>query len=147
MKTHRQVTAFYIETLLLVLVFVGIILVLTGVFSLAKRESREAELLSGAVTLSQNAAEAVSAADSEEELLALLDRDGNASLGQEGVTARYDEDMRPDPSGALRLDVTWQPEAAEGGTLVRSRITVTCQGRAEPIYTLDTASFIGEVAP
>ena len=147
MKTHRQVTAFYIETLLLVLVFVGIILVLTGVFSLAKRESREAELLSDAVTLSQNAAEAVSAADSEEELLTLLNRNGNAALGPEGVSACYDTQMRPDPSGALWVGVTWQPESTEGGVLVRSRITVTCQGRAEPIYALDTASFIGEVAP
>ncbi|MBR6114891.1 MAG: hypothetical protein IKQ10_06855 [Oscillospiraceae bacterium] len=149
MNRHRQITAFYIETLVLILVFVSIILVLTGVFSLSKRDSREARRLTNAVTLSQSAAEAVSASGSEDELFALLDRGGNAvrMTGASGVTAFYDTDMRPDPQGALRVEVTWQPEMTGTGTIVRSVILARYSGEEEPVYRLETAVLLGEVSP
>ena len=149
MRRHEHITAFYIETLLLIVVFVSIILVLTGVFGLSRRRSSEAKLLTNAVTLSQNAAEALAAADSQASLLALLDEKNNAvpMPGTAGVMAFYDADMRPDPKGALRLDVTWLPEDTETGTLVRSVIQARYNGGEEPVYELKTAVYLREVTP
>ena len=62
MKKNGHITAFYLETLLLIVVFIGIILILTQVFGLGRVQSVEAGRLTDAVILAQNAAEAVSAA-------------------------------------------------------------------------------------
>ena len=51
MKRNHAVTAFYLETLLLIVVFLGIILVLTQVFGLARIQSASARQLTEAVTL------------------------------------------------------------------------------------------------
>lgn len=145
MKKKQHITAFYLETLLLILVFVAIILVLTHIFGIARAQSSGARLLTNAVRLAENGAEALSASRSEGELLALLDEAGNASLREDGagVTAYYDTDMRPDPAGRLRLDVSWEPE---GDGLVRSVVTVRLREAAEPIYGLDTAVYLKEGA-
>lgn len=143
MKKHH-ITAFYLETLLLILVFVSIILVLTDVFGLGHVQSVSAEELNTAVCLAQNAAEAVSASDSVEGLLALLDEGGNAEIMPDaaGVAARYDAAMEPDPAGVFRVEARWLPE--DGG-LVRSVIEVRRAERAEPVYTLNTAVYLREV--
>ena len=116
MKRKGHITAFYLETLLLILVFVAILLVLTSVFGMAKAQSSEAKLLTNAVTLAGNAAEAVSASDREDTLLALLNENENAETMKDtiGVTARYDTEMRPDPDGKLRLDVTCRRGSRRG---------------------------------
>ena len=146
MKKNGHITAFYVETLLLILVFIAIILVLTSIFGMAKAQSREARLLTNAVTLAGNAAEAVSASGSEEELLALLDERDNAVEMPDavGVIASYDADMSPDPKGKLHLHVTWLPEKAEAGTMVRSTILAYWADQPEPVYRLDTAVFLKE---
>lgn len=147
----QQITAFYLETLLLIVVFVGIILVLTRVFGIARQESRSAKLLTDAVCLAENAAEAVSASDSPEQLLEILDGGGNATLAEKDghpvVTVSYDTDMTPDPAGPLRLDVTWEPSASAAGTMVDSVITARYAGQEEPVYSIRTAVFLREVSP
>ena len=102
---NKRVTSFYVETLILIVVFVAVILARTRVFGLAKKQSEEAKLLTGAVTLAQNAAEAFSAAESAEELFTLLDEGGNAALEGMVVTAAYGADMKPDPNGVLRVEI------------------------------------------
>ena len=149
MKRHEHIPAFFIETLLLVQDFVSVILVLTGVFGLARRRSGEAKLLTNAVTLAQNAAEAVAAADSDLSLLKLLDERDNAVRLRDtaGVMAFYDTEMRPDSKGALRVDVTWLPTQTDTGTLVQSVIEVRYNGQPEPVYRLDTAAYLRGVTP
>lgn len=142
MKKHRLVTAFYVEALLLVAAFVVVILVLTRAFGVSRTKSGEARLLTNAVTLAQNAADAVSASASSDALLSLLDRGGNAALEGDVLSARYRNDMTPDPSGELLLTATWTPE--ESG-LVRSRISVFGRDRGEPLYVLETAVYTGGV--
>lgn len=146
MKRNGRITAFYLETLLLIVVFIGIILILTQVFGLSRIRSEEARTLTNAVTLAGNAAEAVASSDSPEALLALLNENENASAMRDspGVTACYDMDMRPDADGVLQADVSWLVE--EGG-LVRSVILVYRTGEKDPIYRLDTASLPKEVLP
>lgn len=146
MKKRGHITGFYLETLLLIVAFIAIILVLTSLFGMAKAGSSKARILTNAVTLAGNAAEAVSASGSDDDLLTLLNDNGNAEKMTEkaGVTARYDTDMHPDPEGKIRLDVTWVPESAGTGTLVHSDVLVYREGDPEPIYTLGTAVFIKE---
>ena len=132
MKKKQHITAFYLETLLMIAVFVSIILVLTRVFGSARAQSAKAKNLTAAVTLAQNAAEAVSASKSPQDLLALLGTDGNAllqedaSTGEALVTAVYDTDLHPVPipggilpeaqrSPAAGADPAQAEQAGEGG--------------------------------
>lgn len=143
-RGKRHITSFYMETLLLIAVFIAIILVLTQVFGMGRAESGEARLLTSAVTLAQNAAEAVSAADSPSSLVWLLDENGNVFYENGVVEARYTVDMVPAANGALEVDITWTPEERERGTLVSGEITVRYRGADEPIYTLETAAYLQE---
>ena len=139
MNSHRHITAFYIETLLLIVVFISIILVLTQVFGAGRRQTDEARLLTGAVCLAQNAAEAVSASDTPEGVLALLNESGNAEILDDSryptVRARYDGDMNPSADGDVLVYVTWRPD---GDSLVYSDISVS-RGDSQPVYSLNTA--------
>ena len=143
MKKHSHITGFYLETLMLIVVFLVIILLLTQVFGLAQMQSTKAKRLTGAVILAQNAAEAVSASETPDELLALLNDNNNAfpMTDTVGVTACYDSDLNPDAGGIYRVDVTWLPEEAGDGTMIRSTAEVRCDETDEPVYRLETESF------
>ena len=149
MKKAGSVTAFYLEVLLLTLGLILTVLVLTQVFALGRLQSASAAELTDAVCLAQNAAEAVSSSNSPEELLRKLD-EGNAAFVEGAavptVSAGYDSALQPVRGGALLLRVTWEPEAAEKGELVRSTITVTDGTGERKIYELRTAVFVKEAA-
>lgn len=135
-----QLTAFYLEALLLVAAFVAMILVLTGVFGAARAQSVRAGRLTRSVTLAANAAEAVAAADSPEQAAALLDEGGNVRLADGVIEAFYGADGRPCPAGeeALRLRVSWESSEEDEG-LVLSRIAVCAEEDGAPVYSLETA--------
>ena len=125
----KQVTAFYLETLLMILVFVAVILVLTMVFGSARVQSTQADHLTQAVNLAQSAAEAVAASDSPQMVLALLDEDGAGQQNADNITVFRE---------GYQIDITWVPE----GELVTSTITVS---RAEKeLYQLTTAVMLQE---
>lgn len=127
MKKH--ITAFYFETLLMILVFVAMILVLSGVFGGARARSAEARHLTKAVDIAGSAAEAVAASKSPEEL--------ERTLGALGETTREDGKLTL-REGEYLTEVTWEPE----GELAESVITVFWDGRE--VYSLATAVFTGE---
>ncbi len=137
----NRVTSFYVETLILILVFVAVILTLTQVFGMAKKQSEEAKLLTGAVTLAQNAAEAFPAAESSEALLKLLDEGGNAFLDNDTVTASYDADMTPDPDGVLRVVVE---RRADSEWTASGTIRVIRGDTGLEIYFLETVAHYPE---
>jgi len=142
----RQTTTFYIETLVLVAILIVVILVLTRVFGMGRARSQEARILTSAVSLAQNAAEAVSSSDSPQMLAQLLNEKDNAGYAEDaGVTARYDQEMQPDPDGAFCVQISWEPEEMMAGTLVNSTITVLHGQEAEPVYSIDTAVYLNEV--
>ena len=126
MKKGQPITAFYVESLLLILVFIGILLALTQVFGLSRNESLRAKLLTNTVTLAQNAADDLFMEDAP-------DRGERIS--------RYAADMTPDPEGPLSVLVTWQRE----GDMLRG--TVTVRKGAEELYALPIARYVGEVNP
>ena len=158
MNKERSMTAFYLETLLMVLIFVVVIVIISQVLGLAKEKSREADQLNSAVCLALNAAEAVEAADSPKALGKLLDETGSASVTRQDGTPTlaiwYDGSMQPlteeeanAAEDALRMEVTWEPEEQRTGTFVRSQIRVYAKaGQAEPVYTLEAGAYRREVA-
>lgn len=146
----KRITGFYVETLVLIAVFICIILVITQAFGAAKVKSTEAKLLTNSVALAENAAEAMSASADIEELAGLLDR-GNIRLDSGGsqVEARYDRDMNPDPDGELKVTVQWSPVGPAGGDdgarvpdMAYGHISVTDTVSGKEIYSLDTASHL-----
>lgn len=149
MKRQSHITGFYLETLMLIVVFISIILVLTQVFGLAQIQSVKAKQLTDAVVLAGNAAEAVSASDTTEELLNLLNENNNAVPMPDapGVLVRYDGDLAPEHEGSYRVDVTWLPEKTETGTMIRSVVEVRSGETEEPVYRLETEAFRPEVSP
>ena len=144
---RNELTSFYLEALLLIVAFVAIILVLTGVFGTARAQSAEAKELTQAVMLASNAAEAVAAADSLEQAAAMLDVGGNVRISDGKIEACYFSDGSPcaDGKGDLLLTVTRESSAEDPG-LVESRITVSAADDGETVYTLETASFKKEAA-
>ena len=141
MDSKRHLTGFYVETLILILVFVFVLLVTSGVFSAAAMKSRDAALLSAAVDISSNGAEAAGASGSPEDLLFLLDENGNARAVEGGVEARYDITGKADPEGELVLFVGW--DDADG--FVTCPVTVTSQDRI--IYEIKTGVSPGGERP
>ena len=149
MRKSEHVTAFYVEVLLMIVVVTVMVLVLTNVFALSRMESATAKSLTNAVCLAENAAEAFSASSTPEQLLALLDEGGNAGFAEGAAVttlrASYDADMRPDAEGGTVLLITWEPEGAWTGGLVRCTITVLSEDGSE-VYTLRTAVCLREAA-
>ena len=137
MRDKHRITVFYIEMLLLVAVFTGVILVLSNVFATAKEQSSNAKSLNGAVQLAENAAEIVGGTDDHSEMVDLLGGDNNAAchLESQKLLARYNGDMEPDPDGGFLVVITW--EDIEG--LTNYDITVTW--REDTIYELETSVF------
>ena len=150
MKTDRSVTAFYVEVLLLAVGLILIVLVLTQIFALGRSQSASAGELTDAVCLAQNAAEAVAASSSPEELLERLDEGGSAVLldgtAVPTIRAAFDAQMRPDSEGRMIVLVTWEQESAVKGELAHSTITVCAREGMREIYSLRTAVFIKEAA-
>ena len=138
----QHLTSFYLEALLLVVAFMAMILVLTGVFGVSRAQSAMAGRLTQAVTLAANAAEAVSASDSLEQAAALLDEGGNVRENGGKLEASYLADGSPcaDGNGALRLTMSWEPSGTDPALAV-SRIEVYSAHDAAPVYTLEAASY------
>ena len=138
MRDRHRITAFYMEMLLLVMVFTGVIVILSGVFATAKEQSSKARSLNGAVRLAENAAEIVAGTDDRGEMVDLLGGDNSAAchLESKKIIARYNGDMEPDPDGGFLVVITWDDKE----DLVDYNITVTWQD-GEPVYELKTSVF------
>ena len=138
----QQFTSFYLEALLLIVVFVAMILVLTGVFGAARVQSTRARQLSQAVTLAANAAEAVSASDDLAKTAELLDQGGNVRMKDGLLEADYLLSGAPSPNGpgALHLTVKTAP-SADDPLLESAKIEVYVTGEEVPLYTLETSFF------
>lgn len=138
MRNKQGITAFYMEMLVLILVFTGVILTLTRMFALSKEQSTQARVLTRGVRLAENAAELLAAAESPEAFLEMLNQD-NAQESEDAIRAWYNADMTPGRQGDFCVAVTWE----EQGGLAESEIAVYWQGGAEPVYTLHTAAYLG----
>lgn len=140
---RRQTTTFYIETLVLIAILILVILILTRIFGIGRGQSEQARILTGAVSLAQDAAEAVSASRSPEDAADLLnDADNAVYTEEEGILVRYNSRLQPDPAGEYCVKISWVPEEMLSGTLVSSQIDVTYSQMEEPVYSIETAVFL-----
>ena len=149
MKSRNQITAFYVEALLLILVFVGMILVLTHVFGAGISESNEARILTDSVTLAQNSAEAVAASGTMEDLEEILGSGGEylTNTETEGtLEAFYDKELIPvagsgaEKDAQYRVTINWDESDPES-SMIKAEIKVFYQDSEEPGYTLETAKY------
>ncbi|MBR5641887.1 MAG: hypothetical protein IKW92_07130 [Firmicutes bacterium] len=159
---HEHITAFYIETILLIVCFIAVILLLTNVFGLGKLESTKAKDLTNAVRLAESAAERFAAAEGPAELTELLNEGENASIAstssQYPVEARsrqealifayYDKDLKPatfEEGPYYMVQIFWKPQTNKDATLADGKISVYRTPNTEdPIYELETAVYIQE---
>lgn len=141
MKQKHQITAFYMETILLMIVFLIVILLLTRVFSYGKVKSKQAKDLTNAVCLAQSAAEAAASSEDIQKLYEMLDQ-GNAEMADNAIQAWYDADMHPQRDGYYHLVAEWEEEPKEYGSFVNTVIHVYIN--EEEIYQLDTGVYLQE---
>ena len=127
----KQITSFYLESLLLIVLFTAILLVLMSVFSGAKVQSAKAEQLTQAVLLAENAAEALAGSDSAESLQALLEENDNTQLDGNVLTVFHD---------GYEMDITLN----RSGAMLYGDIRVTRNG--QEIYAMETAVCVREAA-
>ncbi len=154
MKKSNHAAAFYMEALLLIVVFVGILLLLVRVYVLGKSMSADAEILTSAVSLAENAAEAAEHSPSGRAVLAALDQNGNAmieeALGEDlemsNIYATYGTDRTPQPDGPLTVAVHLEEKSVPAGIWTDIVVTVRMRGREEPVYQIRTAAFRAEDA-
>lgn len=128
MRDKRHFTSFYVETLILVLVFMLIILVLTRVFGAARTMSADAADLSQAVRIAENIAESVSSRNNGD-----VNPLSSAYVTPLPQSQRYDDTMRPAADGEYLAEVSYEYD----GMVTVCHIEISRGGRS--IYTLDTA--------
>ena len=153
---HAHVTAFYLETLLMILVFVAVILMLTQVFGQSRKLSAEAGYLSDAATISESVSAAVRASESEEQLLSILvlaageSKEAPARMlddaGVPTIEATFDETLAPAADGPYTVTATWEKTEGARGDYVESEITVYRDGLEEPVLTTKTGTYTGKPA-
>ena len=147
-KGNGHITAFYLETLLMILVFVGVILVLTQFFGVARLQSAEAQSRTSAVALSESVVSAAQASTSAEELAANM-ADGKGRVLKDGdvpvVEAVYDEDLAPAKSGPYTVRATWEETKGHRGSYVTCDIEVYVKGQSEPVFADTTGVYAKEV--
>lgn len=136
MRQGKRITAFYLETLLLVCAFTLVGLVLVQCFAASERSRRQARELNDAVYLARNAAEAAAAAGNTAELLELLG--GDAVAEDSAMLIRYDALLEPDPEGIYQMRISWDMSMGAGG-MVSYNITVKNTETGSELFSLDTA--------
>ena len=128
---EKKDLGFRIEMILMLVIFIGVILVLTRVFSLAELQSRRADHLTDAVILASNGAEVFRSAEDEEEICAILNENGNA-VKEDKVRVYYNDELHPESSGSYCLEIGSEKEDG----FINAEIAVYYQD--ELIYELNT---------
>ena len=137
---NKKNTAFYVETLLMVVLMLIVSLLIMRVYGAARRDSQKAQQLTNAVMLAENTAEYAAASDGPEALCGLLGGQMSGSGAAYEITAYYNEDMLPAEGGDYLVCVSWTQQ----DDLAEVAIRVCLQD--EEIYSLDTAVYTGEAA-
>ena len=139
MNERNHAAAFYMETIILLIVFMSVILIITNVFTVSYSQSKKAEELTSAVCLAENAAEAFLASDDIDTLYKVLD-EGNVQQQGTVLLCRYDPERTPDPDGAITVQISLEEE----NDYLRTEIAVSDSQSGEVIYELHTGKYVKE---
>ena len=135
MKKKGQITAFYIETLILILVVIGILLMLTRVLGLSRQQSVQARRLTEAVTIAQSVAEASSHCASLETFPLTLERASwdSASAGNETYSGVY---LWQEGEGGRAASYRISVERSRADDMAEDLISIYPGEGGKAIYTL-----------
>ncbi len=142
MKDRRAITAFYVETLLMIVVFIGIMMVLTRILVLSKMQEKKAQHLTEAVTVAANVAEALSASDEIEEAIKVLDLEEGAFEKPGRIyagTYRISKEGKDDTLYKVRITKT------EEGKIAHHLIEIFTGNEKDPVYQLTTDQSTGSI--
>lgn len=150
MKRSAHITAFYVETLLMIVVMAVILMVMTGVFGYSRANSVRAKHLTEAVTVAQNTAEALTFADDLEACTAYLPLEDSSLTteadGSEVLTGYYKwvRAAAPEEESVYRVEIT---RAMPVDSMCASSIAVYYDREEKPVYELETSRYLpGEEA-
>ena len=134
--TAKKMTAFYVESLLLVGCFIAVILIVTSVFGKSRAMSEEAKILTSSVMVSENAAEIFQSHPDEAFMRELLDEE-NLSESENGFALRYDAEGKPDALGTIELRIS----VSDGsGTLRNLCVTAVKHETGKEIFRIETSA-------
>ena len=148
-RKRSHSTAFYLETLLMILVFVTVILLLTQVFGASMRLSRDADVRTTAVTLSESVDQACLATVDDAELLAILTGNGTgygSVTGKGSLEVYFGEDLKPSAKGPYKVTIERDLTKGVRGTYAETVITVYHESSDEPVLETNTAEYVKEVS-
>jgi len=126
-----------IEIMGMLIFFIVLIQILTGVFARSEAESIKAKRLSKAVILASNSAEVFMSSDSLEQMFEILNQSDNARLNEK-LEITYDEQLKPDADGKMLVEIIPQEEE----DFIHVQISILYDG--ELIYELQTGHRKGE---
>ena len=154
MKRRTQLTAFYLETLIMIVIMIGILLVLTQVLGSSRRQSAQAKRVTEAVTIAQSVAEAAARTEDLSEVQKTLELDsfkaeGNVGENQtcEGLwrwehkTVDQEENVQVsylETDYRVSVTRTWQDD------MVNDHIEISTPADNQQIYSLDVQNHFGE---
>ena len=108
MKTREL--SFLIELLTMAIVFIFVIMILSRIYAHSLSKAQEAGRLNDAVILASNAAEVFLASDDPEEIRDTLNEENNAVLNGNDVLSAYDEELKADPNGKMKVEIHSDPK-------------------------------------
>ena len=129
-------TGFYLEAIVILLVFILVIHTLVRVYAGSRSASQDAQRLTDAVILASNGAELVLASDTPDKLMEFL-KEGNPKQENSVITVHFDDTLELAPDGEHELVIDWQETEAD---FVHAVITVYHRGTE--VYTLTTGSYL-----
>ena len=139
-------TAFIVELFILFLILLVLIVTVTTVSAKARVQGLEAELLNGAVICAENMAEGTAPAEKPKQAAQLAKfMDGAQGIDQkDGQVQVYVLMKRGKKDTEYRLVMDMERDAGESGAYVKKSISVYAPEGTEPLYVLDTGSYIRE---
>ena len=135
---QKQNFGFYMETIIMLLVFMVAIPNIVRVFTASYGTSRNAERLTDAVILASNGAELVLASHSPEEIMTVLE-DAGPKLEDTVITAHFDDNLEMSKDGPIEMKIDWQETEADFAHTV---ITISYSGKE--LYELETGRYLEE---
>ena len=139
MNERRAVTAFYVETLMMILVFIGIMMVLTRIFVLSKTQENEARNLTRAVTIAGNVAEGLSLSDDVETNMKKTGLEGSLVENTEKKKIYEGKWTWPGKNpGQKGQNYKVRITLTRDRKMVHHLIQIYCGDEKKPVYTIET---------
>jgi type II secretory pathway pseudopilin PulG len=142
-RRERNGFAFYLQILILLMVFLGVCTILLETFAGASVLSRRARRQNDGAVLCRNAAEAFAASGTLDGTLGILDADHTQKTASaaESAELKYNASLQLDADGCYTLTLRLKTEETPAGSLVHAYFCVTDEN-GEACASLDTEKYL-----